>query len=216
MKKGVSWLDTEESYLNTQKEDINFKKEFVEWTGEGGDFYLYPYLESFEKELLDGDNEKKDNKYVILKREYNSAIILDGAQVIHGVDRYRPSDLPPLFATNHHYTIKFESFINQYFPQNYKPKSIKFRFDQNQWILRDFKNNYLRSYYKDDVKLMVVWNMHCFSNLTQQEKFHTDNHEKLSLDKIIKTFKADLKIKNKLPNEDIGAIGMTSNLIEKI
>lgn len=185
--QGVSWLDTEESYLNTQKEDINFKKEFVEWTGEGGDFYLYPYLESFEKELLDGDNEKKDNKYVILKREYNSAIILDGAQVIHGVDRYRPSDLPPLFATNHHYTIKF---------------------DQNQWILRDFKNNYLRSYYKDDVKLMVVWNMHCFSNLTQQEKFHTDNHEKLSLDKIIKTFKADLKIKNKLPNEDIGAIDL--------
>lgn len=94
---------------------------------------------------------------------------------------------------------------------------LHYRFDQNQWTLRDFKNNNLGSYYKNDVKLMVVWNMHCFSNQSQLEKFHSNKHDKLSLDKIIETFKADLKLKNKLPSDNIEPIGkleysLTQNL----
>ena len=119
-KKGISWLNTEYSN-NELNEDGNLKKEFVRWDGEGGDFYLYPYRnngqktedkkteKNTDKSKTGESNKKKDtpsNKYVILKREYNSAIILDGAQIIHGVDRYKPNDLPPLFASNHHYTIR--------------------------------------------------------------------------------------------------------------
>lgn len=188
--QGISWLDTESSDSNTP-EKANLNKEFVEWYGEGGDFYLYPYLESNfaidSKKEDSKEPETKKNKYVILKREYNSAIILDGAQVIHGMDRYRPSDLPPLFASNHHYTIRFDQY-------------------QKQWNLHDFQNNLLRSYYKDDVKLMVVWNMHCFANQTQQKEFHSRKVKPLTLEHIINTFKKDLKQKNQLPRDDIEPI----------
>lgn len=120
--QGVSWLDTEAGRpaagtldeVESTQHDENFTHGFVQWDGEGGDFYLYPYVdpEADEKQSEKEGKVAKDaetreqNKYVILKRKYNSAIILDGAQVIHGVDRYRPHDLPPLFASNHHYTIR--------------------------------------------------------------------------------------------------------------
>jgi len=102
--QGISWLNTQ--YEDLIYKDGNLLKNFVDWEGEGGDFYFYPYKQLESTEKLNDSIKDVTNKYVILKREYNSAIILDGAQVIHGVDRYRPDDLPPLFATNHHYTIE--------------------------------------------------------------------------------------------------------------
>lgn len=145
-----------------------------------------------DKSKTGESNKKKDtpsNKYVILKREYNSAIILDGAQIIHGVDRYKPNDLPPLFASNHHYTIRFDQY-------------------RNQWYLHDFQNNFLRSYYKDDVKLKVVWNMHCFANQSQQAHFHSNKVKPLTLEKIMDTFKKDLKAKKMLPSDNIEPIDL--------
>ena len=71
----------------------------------------------------------------------------------------------------------------------------------------DFKHNLLRSYYKDDVKLAVVWNSHCFANQSQQAEFHSKKVKPLTLEKIITTFKADLKLKNKLPSDTIEPIG---------
>lgn len=201
--QGISWLNTEYSN-NELNEDGNLKKEFVRWDGEGGDFYLYPYRnngqktedkkteKNTDKSKTGESNKKKDtpsNKYVILKREYNSAIILDGAQIIHGVDRYKPNDLPPLFASNHHYTIRFDQY-------------------RNQWYLHDFQNNFLRSYYKDDVKLKVVWNMHCFANQSQQAHFHSKKVKPLTLEKIMDTFKKDLKAKKMLPSDNIEPIDL--------
>lgn len=196
--QGISWLNTEN--LDTlSNEDANLKKEFVRWDGEGGDFYFYPYLNNEEKtskkeakeniDEMKKESDKNDNKFVILKREYNSAIILDGAQVIHGVDRYRPNDLPPLFASNHHYSIRFDQY-------------------RKLWYLHDFQNNFLRSYYKDDVKLKIVWNMHCFANQSQQEYFHSNKVKPLTLQEIMNTFKKDLKAKKKLPSDSIEPIDL--------
>ena len=184
----------------------NLNHELVDWSGEGGDFYLYPYLtdqvenkkesngdslDLVETENLIGQSKSVTNNYVIIKPIYNSAVIFDGAQVIHGVDRYRPDDLPPLFAGNHHYTIRYDQYSNM-------------------WNLYDFMNNPLRSYDKNEVKLMVNWNMHCFANQTQKEKFHSEpkSYKMLTLKKIINTFKKDLKQRNKLPDDEIEPIDL--------
>jgi len=41
--QGVSWLNTE--YEEEKSADANLLKELVDFEGEGGDFYLYPYKE---------------------------------------------------------------------------------------------------------------------------------------------------------------------------
>jgi hypothetical protein len=83
-------------------------------------------------------------------------------------------------------------------------------FDQskNQWNLYDFTNNLLRTYYKNEVKLMVVWNMHCFSSKAQQLRFHSEKNNQLSLGEIMSVFKEDLKEKNSLPNDKLDPIDL--------
>lgn len=87
------------------------------------------------------------------------------------------------------------------------------RFDgyNKQWHLHDFQNTLLRSYYQDDVKLMVVWNMHCFANQSQKAEFHARKNKPLSLEQIMQKFKEDLKKRNRLPSENIEPIGNDLN-----
>jgi hypothetical protein len=73
--------------------------------------------------------------------------------------------------------------------------------------LHDFKNNLLRSYYRDEVKLMVVWNMHCFANQSQMDAFHARKTPPLSLEQIRHRFKADLMSRKKLSSDEIEPIG---------
>jgi len=147
LSKAQGLVELEIDHELNKKQEENENEMYVDINGDGGDFYLYPYLPYEIKKNNLKENEHKEthhndenvNKYVIFKSKHNSAIMLDGAQVIHGVDRFKPNELPPLFAANHHYNIRYDD------------KSQK-------WILIDSKNNFLRSYSKTDVKLMVVWN----------------------------------------------------------
>ena len=162
-----------------------------------GNFYFYPYLPI----INDNSKEKNDenvNKYVILKSKSNSIIMLDGSQVIHGVDRFKPGDFPPLFASNnHHYKIKFN-----------KPNS--------QWYLYDSKGNKLKTYSKNDVRLMVVWNSHCFRNQEERVKFFDQNKNvaQLKLSDIEDAFKRELKSKNRLPTDDIAPLELWTIVIK--
>lgn len=193
--QGFNWLDLEEYGTN---KPASTQDEYVDIHGDGGDFYFYPYLPKFDKNPKTNEqviSKENVNKYVILKQVPNSAILLDGAQIIHGVDRYKHYDLPPLFSHNHHYTIKFDQ-------------------NKNLWYLYDVQNNYLRSYYKNDVKLMVVWNMHCFANEQEREKFHSQTSQ-LSLESIMETFKKDLKEKDRLPSEAIEPLDLWTIAIKE-
>lgn len=193
--QGFNWLDLEEYQ---SKESILDKEEYVDISGDGGDFYFYPYLPTIKKNPLTNENENSRenvNKYVILKQRPNSAIMLDGAQVIHGVDRYKYYDLPPLFSHNHHYTIKYEK-------------------NRNLWYLYDSQNNHLRSYYKNDIKLMVVWNMHCFANEPERAKFHAQTSQ-LTLQDIMEVFKKDLREKDRLPSDEIEPLDLWTIVIKE-
>ena len=178
--QGINWINFDESFKPVESE-------FVDLNGDGGDFYFYPYLPLSSKRA-DGSTEySKENisKYVILKSVPNSAIMLDGAQIIHGVDRYKPNELPPLFGHNHHYRINFDKSADR-------------------WYLYDSQNSYLKSYYKADVKILVVWNAHCFADEAERENFHNfANRQDLSLSSIIEVFKNDLRKRNRLPSENI-------------
>ena len=174
---------------------------YVDVTGEGGDFYFYPYKAELKKkptttkvgngeEESDGGDEfylSKENvdKYVIERAINNAVVMLDGSQIIHGVDRYRASEQPPLLAfNNHHYTIRFDKA-------------------KNAWLVVDSKGNDLMSYAKSDVRLMVVWNTHCFRDATERDRFKQGRVDELSLAQISETFKRDLASRGRLPADDI-------------
>lgn len=139
-------------------------------------------------------------KYVIMKSIDNSAMILDGAQVMHGVDRYKPNDLPPLFGNvNHHYTLKIE------------PTS-------SQWQLYDFENNLLRRYEKSDPKLALVWNMHCFRSESERARFRSSidsQKRQLTLQDIMDVFKRDLRSRERLPSEKIDPLELWTIVLKE-
>ncbi len=68
--QGVSWLNTE--YEEEKSADANLLKELVDFEGEGGDFYLYPYKE-------ETDSKKKVWNCIIYRnssRIYNLLLVL--------------------------------------------------------------------------------------------------------------------------------------------
>ncbi len=190
--QGFSWFNIDYSSQAILDENT----EHLDLNGDGADFYFFPY----QSEMLMKNGEEAENpnanKYVILKPTYNSAVFLDGAQVIHGLDRYKPEDLPPLFAASHRYTVRYDQL-------------------NKNWHLFDSRNNLLRSYLKNEVKLMLVWNMHCFANESQKNKFHTnENVKNIELNQIADTFKKDLKSKNQLPSDDIELIDLWTTALK--
>jgi hypothetical protein len=179
--QGMNWLNLDEKFVLPEGD-------YVDLNGDGGDFYFYPYLPNFFKDSESGKEHKtyeNVEKYIILKSKPNSVILLDGAQVIHGIDRYKPNQHPPLYSHSHQYTIKFD-----------KKTQL--------WYLYDLESTLLTTYYKEEPKLMVVWNAHCFANEAERVKFHDyDKRQELSLEQVIKVFKDDLRERSRLPSESI-------------
>jgi hypothetical protein len=57
--------------------------------------------------------------------------------------------------------------------------------------------------------------MHCFSNESQKNRFHTnENVKSLELSKIANIFKKDLKSKNQLPSDDIELIELWTKALK--
>jgi hypothetical protein len=191
-------------YLDDDLVD-NLEYEYVDVNGDGGDFYFYPYLPQVKLEKnSNGDpvqflSKENLNKYIILKSKSNSVIMLDGSQVTHGVDRFKPKKAaPPLFASkNHHYKIKYNS-------------------EESKWYLFDSKEKNLNTYSKNEVRLMVVWNSHCFRNEREKEKYLNKNNpnEQLKLSDVAERFKDELKSKERLPAEDIEPLELWTIVIK--
>ena len=111
---------------------------------------------------------------------------------MHGVDRYRPADLPPLFASvNHHYTLRLD------------PSSAS---SSETWLLFDFENNLLRRYSSSELKLLVAWNVHCFGSEAERTRFHSTEdatRRQLTIEHVIDVFKRDLKARDRLPSDSL-------------
>jgi hypothetical protein len=182
--QGINWINFDKKFKPVESD-------IVDLNGDGGDFYFYPYLpEKVSKASVLEEVNKNANKYVILKSVPNAAVLLDGAQVIHGVDRWKPNELPPLFGHNHHYTIRYDEKADL-------------------WLLFDSQGTQLKSYYQNEVRLHVVWNAHCFADQAERERFHDlSRREEMPLAQIINVFKDDLRKRKRLPSESIEPLEM--------
>jgi hypothetical protein len=157
--QGVSWLSKHQLNKNEKESKDN-----------GGNFYYFPHKDNFEK-------------YEMVKAEYNAAILVDGTQVIHGVEPYKVKEIVPDFDKNNRYYLKFND-------------------SNNVWDLIDYKENLMRSYDPEDIRISLVWRVHCFQNDQEFMKYkNQDENDRLSIDEIAKTFINDLKAKNKLKQD---------------
>lgn len=159
--QGVSWLSKHQLDKNEIESELN-----------GGNFYFFPYK-----------NEYKD-EYLMVKSQYNSAILVDGTQVIHAVERYKSNESTPSFNKNERYYIKYND-------------------NKDEWNLFDSKNNYMRSYPHQDVRVSLVWRVQCFENEEERSKYRNQRLEdQMKLEKIFEVFKKDLITKGKLNGKE--------------
>ena len=121
----------------------------------GGNFFFYPYKKEIEK-------------YVLSKSEYNSAILVDGTHVVHGVERYMPEREHPPIEKNVLYYVAFNK-------------------SNNIWGLYDSKNNVLKSYKEEDIRISLVWRVHCFNDEKERQAYHDPrkNAPDTSIEKVL-------------------------------
>ena len=157
--QGVSWLSKHQFNKNEEESKNN-----------GGNFYYFPYKDNLEK-------------YEMVKAEYNAAILVDGTQVIHGVEPFKVKETIPDFDKNYRYYLKFNEL-------------------NNVWDLVDHEENIMKSYNPEDVRISLVWRVHCFQSDQEFSRYKNQaESDRLSIDEIAKTFINDLKAKNKIKQD---------------
>ena len=147
--QGVSWLSRHQ--LNKNEDESKYN---------GGNFYFYPFKDDSEL-----------NTYLLAQSTYNSAILVDGTQVVHGVERYKPSEEPPFLEKGQSYHLLFDS-------------------SHNKWNLLDNTDRVMRTYPHEDVRISLVWRTHCFKDSEQKRKYKSQPvQDRLPLEKILEVFK---------------------------
>jgi hypothetical protein len=161
--QGVSWLSKHQYEKSEEESLLN-----------GGNFYFYPYSEK----------QDQDN-YVISKSKYNSAIMVDGTQVIHGVERYKQSNFPPNIEKNQRYQMFYQK-VN------------------DSWNVYDANDVYIQSYPHKDLRISLVWRTHCFKDQAEKERYKNQkNEELLTGEQVIQVFKDDMIKRGKFTQEEI-------------
>jgi hypothetical protein len=161
--QGVSWLSKHQYEKSEEESLIN-----------GGNFYFYPY----------SDKKDQDN-FVISKSQYNSAIIVDGTQVIHGVERYKQNNAPPNIEKNQRYQMYYQK-VN------------------DSWNVYDEHDAYIQSYSHKDLRISLVWRTHCFKDQAEKEKYKNQKIEELLTgEQVIQVFKEDMIKRGKLTREEV-------------
>lgn len=119
---------------------------------------------------------------MLAKAEYNSAILVDGTQVVHGVERFKPRVKPPALEKDAKYFLVHGS-------------------KDDKWDLVDVNNNVIGSYPHEDVRISLVWRVHCFKDKQEIEKYKNQK-ERIPLEDVLNVFKSDLKKRKNYQNLD--------------
>ncbi|CAF1011998.1 unnamed protein product [Brachionus calyciflorus] len=171
--QGVSWLSRHQ-----------YKKLEIESAKNGGNFYFYPYVE--EKE-----------KFVLAKSEYNSALLVDGTQVVHGVERFKSEFEQPPLEKNKKYYLSYEA-------------------NEDSWGLYDQNDKKIKEYKNDDLRVSLVWRVHCFKDMDEKVKYDNQkNDDRLSVETVLDIFKNDMKARNKNLDENMSNLEFLIKLIEE-
>ena len=82
--------------------------------------------------------------------EFNTALVLDGSVIVHGVDTFRPWQKPPM--------------IN---PTN----KNEFRYIGNEeWVVIS-NNETIAKYHTTDLRISLVWRQRCFDEKSEIQKW---------------------------------------------
>ena len=150
--QGVSWLSRHQ--LNKNEDESKYN---------GGNFYFYPFK-----------SESELNTYLMAQATYNSAILVDGTQVVHGVERYKPTEEPPFLQKGHSYHLLFDQ-------------------SKNKWNLLDSTDRVMNVYPHEDIRISLVWRTHCFKDEQEKQKYKTQAvKDRVSIDKVLEVFRTDM------------------------
>jgi hypothetical protein len=171
--QGVSWLSKHQ-----------FEKFETESIKNGGNFFFYPYKEQGEK-------------YILAKSQYNSALLVDGTQVIHGVERFMADHEQPPMEKNSAYYLAYTK-------------------EDNSWNLYEkVGNSFLRKYPNENIRISLVWRTHCFKDEEEKKRYQNQTN-RISIEKVLDVFKEDLKKKGKYTEgQDVRKLDFFINLIDE-
>jgi hypothetical protein len=154
---------------------LNSPKKDADDENVGGEFYLFL---------------NRSQNYYIFANDANKAVIFDGTELIHGVDRYKWQHSPNLVNKSHRYSLKHSA-------------------EAGKWDLIDEAKQVIETFDQSDLKFAVTWRAHCFSNEEEKTRFYNQSKsDYLSIQAIADRFKEDLKTKNRLPAADISFIDL--------
>ena len=155
--QGVSWLSKHQH-----------KKSKEESRQTGGNFFFYPYKNETEK-------------YILSRSDFNSALLVDGTHVVHGVERFMSErDSPPIEKNRLYY--------------------VSYNKNKNSWDLIDSINDtILSSYLDDEVRISLVWRVHCFRNEDEKQSYHDSkkNPPSMSVENVVNILKSEMNDKIK-------------------
>jgi len=145
----------------------------------GGQFFYYP--------------EEPGGKIMAIDPIFNSAIVLDGSIVIHGVDVFKP-DYPD-------FPILDKSDINELHYEG-----------NDQWKVYVNGKPKFNSYHSKDLRISLVWRARCFKDEEEKKKY--DNANILTVEYILDTLFQDLIKRGKINEKPTDPMEIAPILIE--
>eukprot|EP00164_Ancoracysta_twista_P007124 GFYU01010061.1.p1 GENE.GFYU01010061.1~~GFYU01010061.1.p1 ORF type:complete len:448 (-),score=113.95 GFYU01010061.1:78-1388(-) len=134
---------------------------------EKGGFYFFP----------NGTTEG----YVTVPAQHNTALILNGAEVVHGTETFRPQEGHPPVVKNRLYAMRHTG--------------------NDIWELREGDSwesgTTVRTYNTDELRLSFVWRQRCFADEAERQRFR-DKKNPLELEDVLKVFVDDLEKRGRL------------------
>eukprot|EP00164_Ancoracysta_twista_P016045 GFYU01026769.1.p1 GENE.GFYU01026769.1~~GFYU01026769.1.p1 ORF type:complete len:459 (-),score=61.12 GFYU01026769.1:179-1555(-) len=118
---------------------------------------------------------------VVVPAQSNTAVIINGDRVVHGIEPYRPEDELPSLDKDIQYSLRC--------------------IGKDQWHLRDGPlkkgSNVLRTYTTDELRIAFVWRLRCFRDDAELNRFER-KEKPLSLEFVLDTFQQDLVTRGRL------------------
>jgi hypothetical protein len=145
-----------------QTQGVAYLHSWVNHLTDGGGFFYYP--------------NGTERSVVVVPPEFNTALVLDGSTIVHGVDVFRPDQPLPDIDPNDHNELRY--------------------LGDEHWELSNGKA-VIRQYHTHDLRMSLVWRARCFEDEAEKNKWHSYTDE-LSVDDIIDTFVNDLQKRGKL------------------
>eukprot|EP00042_Codosiga_hollandica_P045062 m.452272 g.452272 ORF g.452272 m.452272 type:complete len:327 (+) comp56927_c0_seq1:620-1600(+) len=140
-----------------QTQGVAYLHEWVNPEKDGGGFFFYP-------NGTEGDA-------VVVPPVYNTALVLDGSTIVHGVDLFRPDRHLPDLSPN-------------------DPNELRYVGDEK-WDLFDGQK-VIKTYHTHDLRISLVWRARCFNSTEDRQKWANFKDE-IQVEDVLETFQADLR-----------------------